>query len=403
MSAQYNVDGTFDPEFAGVADAFSQNFETRGEVGASLAIYREGECVADLWGGLANPATETPWTKDTVSIVFSCTKAATALCAHLLVQRGELNLNAPVGDYWPEYACNGKEDTTVLMMLNHSAGVAAFNEPVEPGALLDWDKAVDLLAKESPWWEPGTRNGYHALTFGWTVGELVRRVSGKSLGEFFRTELAEPMGADFWIGLPEEIEPRIAPMIPFKPEPGAPLSPFTMKMLTDQTSLQHKSFFNNGSLQIDSRAGRAAHLGGAGGVSNARGMAQLFQCLSPSHPSDFYSNARIGAMGYVSTATRDDANLMIPTRFGQGFMCSMDNRHLRFGHDSSFIIGRNAFGHVGMGGSCVFYDPDADLIFAYTMNNMGGGILLNPRGQSLVDATYDAMGYSGNAAGYWMP
>lgn len=402
MSADYAINGDFDPEFGAVADAFVRNFETNGEVGASLCIYRHGECVADMWGGHTDETRDTHWEQDTLSIVYSCTKAATALCAHLLVDRGQLNLNAPVGDYWPEYACNGKENTTVLMMLNHAAGVPAFHNPIKQGGMLDWDYTVDRIAKEEPWWEPGTRNGYHPIMFGWTVGELVKRISGKSLGTFFREELAEPMGADFWIGLPEELEARVAPMIAYKPEPGTQLSPFTMKMIGEPDSLQGKSFTNNGGLNFNARETHAAELGGAGGIANARAMAKLFMCLSPSQPIEMFSRDRIAAMGYVSTATRDDATLMIPTRFGQGFMCSMDNRHIRFGHDASFIIGQNAFGHVGMGGSCVFFDPDCDMVFAYSMNRMGGGILLNSRGQSLIDAAYESLGYQGNSPGYWL-
>ena len=398
-----NIQGDFIPEFGGVADAFAQNFETRGEVGASLCIYRHGQCVADLWGGKADAEKDINWSEDTVSIVYSCTKAMTALCAHLLIDRGELNLHAPVGDYWPEYACNGKEKTTVAMFLNHTAGMASLTSPVKDGGLTDWDYTVELMAKDPPWWVPGTRNGYHMLTFGWTVGELVRRVSGMSLGEFFRKELAEPLDADFWIGLPEAIDKRVAPVLAYKPAPGETLPPFTRVMLSEPESLQAACMKNNGRLNFNKASTHRAEIGGAGGISNARGMAKVFAALSPSHPDEMFSPARVSAMGNVSAATMEDATLLIPTRFGQGFMCSMDNRHVRGGQDCSFIIGRNAFGHVGMGGSCVFFDPEADLVFAYSMNKMGGGILLNDRGQSLIDATYETLGYSGNPAGFWAP
>lgn len=403
MARETTIKGDVHPEFGGVADAFSQNFEFRNELGASVCVIRDGETVVDLWGGYKDEARTTEWQEDTVSIVFSCTKAATALCAHRLVDRGQLNLNAKVADYWPEYACNGKEDTTVLMMLNHSAGVPAFHESVEPDGCLDWDATIKRMSAMEPWWEPGTLHGYHALTFGWTVGELVRRISGRSLGEFLRDELAGPLGADFSIGLPESEEGRVAPMVFYKPSPGEPIAPFTQKMIGEPDSIQAKAFVNTGGIDYNVRKTHAAELGAAGGIANARSMARLFSSLSSSVTDSYFSQARIEAMGYVSTATRFDATLMIPTRFGQGFMCSMDNRHIPGGHDSSFIIGKNAFGHVGMGGSCVFFDPDRDLIFAYSMNQMGPGILLNSRGQSLIDATYDALGYSGNAPGFWMP
>lgn len=401
MSAELNIDGKFDPEFSLVADAFAQNFELRNEVGASICVYRQGECVVDMWGGVADQATGKPWTEDTVSIVFSCTKAMTALSAHLLVDRGELNLHAPVGDYWPEYACNGKEKTTVGMFLNHTSGMASLRDPVKKGGMLDWDYITGEIAQTAPWWEPGTRNGYHMITFGWTVGELVRRVSGKSLGTFFRDELCDKLGADFWIGLPEELESRVAPMINFVPGPNDPLNAFTTKVVSDPESLQHKALLNMGGLDFNSREAHAAEIGGGGGISNARGMATLFTSLSPGAGHDMFSEDRKTAMGKVSTATMEDATLLIPSRFGQGFMTSMDNRALPGGHDMSLIIGQNAFGHVGMGGSVVFFDPDCDLVFAYSMNKMGGGILLNARGQSLVDAAYESLGYRGNASGVW--
>lgn len=401
MSAELNIDGKFDPEFSAVADAFAQNFELRNEIGASLCVYRHGECVVDMWGGIADPDTNKPWQEDTIGIVFSCTKAMTALSAHLLVDRGQLNLHAPIGDYWPEYACNGKEKTTVSMFLNHQAGMASLRDPVKPGGMLDWDYIVSEIARTEPWWEPGTRNGYHMITFGWTVGELVRRVSGQSLGDFFKAEIADPSGADFSIGLPESEEGRVAPVIFYKPQPGETLSPFTKMLLTDPASLQAQCYKNTGGLNYNAPDTHKAHIGGAGGIANARAMAKIFSRLSPSAAEPLLSPARIEAMGSVVSASQTDATLLIPTRFGQGFMCSMDNRHIAGGQDISFIIGRNAFGHVGAGGSCVFFDPDADLVFAYSMNRMGSGILLNSRGQSLIDATYESLGYSSNAPGFW--
>ncbi|MFC6197413.1 serine hydrolase domain-containing protein [Ponticaulis profundi] len=403
MDLQEMIGGECHPSFANVADAFAENFELRKEVGASVCAFHKGEKVVDLWGGHTDETKETSWNEDTMSVVFSCTKAATALCAHLLVERGQLNLNAKVGDYWPEYACNGKEDTTVLMMLNHSAGAAAFKDPIKPGGFADWDYIIGELERMEPWWKPGIRNGYHMISFGWTVGELVRRVSGKSLGTFFREEFAEPLGTDFWIGLPETLESRLAPMIAFIPGPNDPLTPFTQAVVTDPESLQHKAMMNMGAPDFNARETHAAELGGGGGISNARGMAKLFSCLSPSSDMQMFSSDRIAAMGQVSAATREDATLLIPSRFGQGFMASMDNRALPGGHEASVIMGRNAFGHVGMGGSVVFFDPDCDLVFAYSMNRMGAGILLNARGQSLIDAAYESLGYQSNASGAWMP
>jgi CubicO group peptidase (beta-lactamase class C family) len=218
------VSGYCDAKFQAVADCFVANFNERGEVGASVCVRIEGETVVDLWGGSFAADSDKAWDKDTLSIIFSCTKAATALCAHLLIDRGELDLYAPVTRYWPEFGTNGKEDVTVLMMLNHSVGLPAFREPIKEGGYYDWDYMIQRLEEEEPFWQPGTRNGYHMISFGWTVGELVRRVSGRSLGTFFREEIGEPLGLELWIGLPEEQEDRVSPMIPFVPDGTTPVS-----------------------------------------------------------------------------------------------------------------------------------------------------------------------------------
>ena len=196
-----------------------------------------GETVVDLWGGVADPKTGAPWNKDTVSIVFSCTKGATALCAHVLASRGKLDLDAPVVELWPEFGQHGKEHVTTRMMLDHSAGVPALRAPVKDSGPYEWDYMTARLADEVPFWPPGTRNGYHGFTFGWTVGEMVRRASGKSLGTFFREEVAGPLGLDFWIGLPEEIEPRVAPITPYVYKAADAVTPFMRDLATDKQSI----------------------------------------------------------------------------------------------------------------------------------------------------------------------
>ena len=208
MTAQ----GMVEPRFAAVQEEFERNFAERGEVGASVCVTVNGETVVDLWGGIADPETQAPWNKDTIVFVWSCTKGATALCAHILAARG-IELDAPVAQYWPEFAKGGKDGVTVRMVLNHQAGLPALREPIPENGLCDWDAVVEALAAMEPLWEPGTRHGYHALVFGHLVGEVLRRVTGDSLGTIFRTEVAEPLGLDFWIGLPEEQEPRVAPSI----------------------------------------------------------------------------------------------------------------------------------------------------------------------------------------------
>jgi CubicO group peptidase (beta-lactamase class C family) len=383
------INGYCDPAFQAVADAFALNFEQSGEIGASVCVAQEGETVVDLWGGVRDVDSGAPWQEDTVSIVYSCTKAATALCAQILIDRGELALDGLISDVWPEFSGGGKETATVRMALNHSLGLPAWRAPVREGAFRDWDYTVKLLEAEELWWTPGEKNGYHMISFGWTVGELVRRVSGKSLGRFFQDEIAGPLGLDFWIGAPAETESRIAPIIPFKPGPDFVPTDFSVALVTDENSLSRKALLNTGHFNANDVNTHAAEIGGAGGISNARGLAGMYRPLANGGSIDGYtmlSPARIDDMRRVSMETDRDETLLIPTRFGQGFMLRMDNPHLPEGH--SMVIGDGAFGHVGMGGSIGFADPEKRLSMGYSMNRLGGGILLSDRGQALVDAAY---------------
>lgn len=395
------VHGKCDPKFARVKEELERNFAIRGEVGASVCLSVNGETAVDLWGGLANPDTNDPWQEDTISIVFSCTKAAVALCAHILIDRGKLDPAALVSQYWPEFAKAGKEKTTVQMMLNHESALPTLRDPVKPGGFADWDYMTGRMADEEAFWEVGTRNGYHMINFGWTVGELVRRVSGKSLGTFFRAEVAEKTGARFWIGLPENEQVHIAPIRPYVPKPDDQPSEFVIKLMTDPDSIQHKSFMNTGGWDFNDRKGQAAEIGGGGGLSNARGQVAWYTELA-TNSGKLVSSDRLAQMTMVTTATQRDATLLIPTRFASGFMKSMDNRGLGIGPGTSAIIGEKAFGHVGAGGSIGFADPECGLAFSYTMNQMGNGLLVNERGQSLINAAYEALGYRTNAPGAWV-
>ncbi|WP_018147603.1 serine hydrolase domain-containing protein [Henriciella marina] len=399
MSGQ--VQGHCEPKFAELREEFERNFKERGEKGASVCLSVGGERLVDLWGGVADVKTQDPWREDTVSIIFSCTKAATAISAHILIDRGELELQAPVSKYWPEFAKNGKEKTTVQMMLNHESAIPALREPVKPGGFLDWDYMIKRMEDEPAWWEPGTRNGYHMVNFGWTVGELVRRVSGKSLGQFFADEVAGPTGADFWIGLPDGVEPHMAAILPYIPQKGDQLSDFAGLLMGDPTSIQALSFANNGGWGANDADAHRAEIGGAGGISNARGQVAMYTPLAVNDGS-LVSKDRVAAMSMVSTATQRDATLLVPTRFASGFMKSMDNRGLEGAQAQSAIIGRDAFGHVGAGGHIGFADPECGLAFSYTMSQMGQGLLMNERGQSLIDAAYRALGYRTNAPGAWV-
>ena len=398
------ISGLCKPGYEQLLEAFRHNFAEFDEVGASLCLNVQGETVVELWGGHTAEDRKTPWQEDTLSIVFSCTKAATALCAHLLIDRGELDLHAPVSKYWPEFAANGKENATVEMMLNHSVGLPAFRAPIKLGGYNDWDYMVKRLEAEEPFWEPGTRNGYHMVSFGWTVGELVRRVSGQSLGQFFRSEFAEPLGLDFWIGLPESEEHRVAPMIQFFPGPDSPMTDFIVALMNEPESISSLSFLNSGGYDPDARETHAAEIGGAGGIANARALAGMYVPVAnggQSKKGQLFSTAAIDRMSTVSMATLKDATFLMPSRFALGFMKSMDNRYRPLGHVESVILGDRAFGHVGAGGSIGFADPDCNMAFAYTMIKMGGGLMLNERGQGVVDAAYKSLGYSDNKPGFW--
>ncbi len=207
------VGGHVEPGFEGVRDAFANNFEELGEVGATYAFYVDGTQVVDLWGG-ERTDTGAAYDGDTLQIVFSSTKGATAACAHLLAQRGLLDIDAPVVTYWPEFGQAGKEHIPVRWLLSHQAGLPTFDTTLTREEALAWEPVIHALEVQAPLWEPGVAHGYHAITYGHLVGEVVRRIDGRSLGTFFHEEFAEPLGLDFWIGLPEELEPRVAPMIP---------------------------------------------------------------------------------------------------------------------------------------------------------------------------------------------
>lgn len=397
------VEGFCDDRFSGVIDAFATNFEARGEVGASCAIQIKGKTVVDLWGGKKTPGGEA-WDKDTVSVVFSSTKGAMALCAHMLADRGALDLQAPVTKYWPEFGQNGKEAAKVAMALDHSLGVPHLREPLKPGGYYDWNYMVDRIAKEAPFWAPGTRNGYHMISMSWTVGEIVHRAAKKRMGKFFADEVAEPLGLEFWIGLPEEQEHRVAPMLPAAPTPEMMQTRFFRRAMTDTAHPAHFCMRDILALNVNSREGRAAEIGAGNGITNARGLAGLYAPLANGgalNGKEIVSKETLARMSRVAVATHEDATLVIPSRFALGYMKAMDNRHLGGLDGASCLLSDAAFGHVGAGGSIGFACPETGMSFGYSMNQMGMGLLLNDRGQSLVDEAYKALGYRSNASGVW--
>ena len=207
------IEGQVEPGFEAVRDAFAHNFEVGREVGSAFCLHVGGRKVVDLYGGTFDRQGDRPYDQDTLQLVFSSTKGATAACANLLAQRGELDLSAPVSSYWPEFAQAGKGEIPVLLLLSHQAGLPALDATLSPGEVQAWDPVVAALAEQAPFWEPGTAHGYHAVTYGWLVGEVVRRVTGRTIGTYFAEEIARPLGLEFWIGLPEELEERVSPIL----------------------------------------------------------------------------------------------------------------------------------------------------------------------------------------------
>lgn len=384
------VQGFCHDRFLAVQQAFEANFRESGELGASVAIEMDGQRVVDLWGGMADSERQIPWRNDTLSVVFSNTKPATAMCAHRLAEDGLLDLDKPVAHYWPAFADSQRRTITPRMLLDHTAGLPAISDKLPRDAVFDWDCMVSFLARQAPFWEPGTQVGYHGLTFGWLVGELVRRVSGISLGEFFQRQIAGPLGLDFWIGLPESEEARVAPIVPPTPS-DVPRNAFEAALIDEPDSVSARYFVNTGGWRpsgFNSRQGHAAQIGAAGGITNARSLARLYGTLAMGGQREEIQLLRpdtVRGAARISAATHRDVCLRVPTRFAAGFMRSMDNRAR--GLDSA-CLGDDAFGHVGAGGSVAFASPSRRMGFAYTMNKMGSGVLLNERAHRLIEAAY---------------
>lgn len=383
------IHGYCDPRFERVRQVFADNFTTPGEVGAAVAITYRNAPVVDLWGGFADQAKTTPWQEDTLVNVYSTTKAMTALCAHLLVERGHLDLDAPVASYWPEFAQAGKADLPVRFLLSHRSGLAAVKPMLPPEALFEWEMMASALAAQEPWWTPGTQHGYHAVTFGWLVGEVVRRISGKSLGTFFREEIAQPLGLDFHIGLADSEHGRVAEMSPLPTEPapdsnGADLATI---VFSNPEGLTARAFINPISLALgpNNPEWRRAEIPGANGHGTARALARVYGALA--------SGGSVDGVSLLSPATIErlrteqsfgpDLVLQVITRFGLGFMLSrQDEPNMRFGPQPG------GFGHPGAGGSLGFADPASGIGFGYVMNRMGPYILLDPRAINLIDAVH---------------
>ena len=387
------VAGEVAPGWEAVRTAFEENFSVRHDLGASLCVYKDGVPVVDLWGGTADERAGRPYGRDTLQLIFSSTKGAVALCAALLAERGQLDVDTPVAEYWPEFAAAGKGTLPVAWLLNHQAGLPAIDTVLSLDQVLAWDPIVDALAAQAPLWEPGTAHGYHALTFGWLVGEIVRRVSGRSIGTFFRDEIASPLGLDFWIGLPEDEEARVAPLTASF-DHLAQLDPAELEILGRQfgpDALGTRALFLEGAFGSLEEAGgpfndRAVHnaeVPAANGITDARSLARMYaavigdvdgvRLLDPATVAD------------ITAVRSDGADLVLgaDTRFGLGVML-----------DGAFspFLGAGGFGHYGAGGSVGLAHPGSGVALAYVMNQMRVGLNGDERTLVLLDAVRSCLG-----------
>jgi CubicO group peptidase (beta-lactamase class C family) len=376
-----DIGGWVEASFEPVIDAFAANFDQHGEVGAAVCVYVDGEPVVDLWGGLADATAGRPWTADTVVLVYSATKGVTAVCANRLVEQGRLDPAAPVASYWPEFAANGKEAITVEQVLSHQAGLPLVEGDYTLAETLAWFPMVESLARQAPIWEPGTKHGYHMRTYGWLVGELVRRVDGRTIGAYFHDEVATPLGLDFWIGLPEEIEPRVARLLPPKRDLGELLRKLGGDLLLADVFSNPAGRYGYNEMW-NTREVHAAELPSSNGVGDARALARLYaSCIGE---VDGVRTLRPETVVRATTerACGKDEVLMIDSCFGLGFMLGAS-----FGAANR----PSAFGHAGAGGSLAFADPDARLGFGYVMNDLRFDPTGDPRSEELVRAVYRAL------------
>jgi CubicO group peptidase (beta-lactamase class C family) len=373
------VDGMVAPGFEPVRDAFLANFQ-RGQVGASCCVYVDGLPVVDLWGGTLTRESDQPYTDDTLQLVASATKGAMAICAHRLAERGQLVLDVPVASYWPEFAAAGKPDLPVRWLLSHQAGLPAVDEVVPMADVLRWTPMVDVLAAQKPYWEPGTAHGYHALTYGWLIGEVLARITGLAPGELLAREIAEPLGIDFWIGLPDAEAARVCPLAPAPPPPpGAGPDPLAALML-DSDTLAHKAFFVPNGLfgMVNDPQLWRAQLPAANGVANARALARMYAaCLDEVDGVRLLKPETLAA-ATVQQTTGADRVLGFNSRFALGFQLSFPERPM---------AGDGSFGHYGLGGTVGFAHPGRRLTFGYVVNQMLPGGTVDPRSSALIDAT----------------
>jgi len=371
--------GTCSDRFEPLRELFAAKLESGEDLGASLAVHIDGDMVVDLWGGWADEARTVPWTENTITNVFSTTKTMTALAALVLVDRGELDLDANVAAYWPEFAARGKAGIKVRHLLSHTSGVSGWDQPVTIDDLYDWDKSTAMLAAQAPWWEPGTASGYHALTYGHLIGEVIRRITGQRLGEFFAAEVAGPLGADFHIGLPPSEFHRVANLVPWPPQPTYPPD-------LDPNGPAFKTFTGPVN-QIEyswTERWRRADIGAGNGHGNARSVARIQSAVACGGEVDgvrLLSPKTIDRIFEVQSNTVDLV-MGIQLRMGVGYGL------LPMPQVLSFLPEGRLASWGGAGGSLMIADADRRLTFAYVMNLMRPA-LVGPIAEALVKRLYD--------------
>ncbi len=369
------IHGEVSAGFEPVREAFAENFARHGDIGAAVCVYRDGRPVVDLWGGVADAETGRPWRRDTLQLVYSATKGATTTAAHLLAQRGMLDLDAPVAEYWPEFAAKGKAGIPVRWLLSHQAGLVALDQPVPLVEALAWEPMVAALAAQRPLWTPGTAHGYHGRTWGWLVGEVIRRVSGRTPGRFFADEIAEPLGLDFFIGLPASGRDRLSRMVYQQPTVDLTTAPpesipeelrELVAAWRDPDSFSNRAFAVTDPAEIDfnSPEVQAAELPASNGIGTARGLARMYAALISE-----VDGVRLFAPETLALATDEqvsgaDQVMVTPSRFSLGYMLPTE---------ANTMAGPCSFGHTGRGGSLGFADPEHGIAFGYVMNHIIGG------------------------------
>lgn len=385
-----DVNGAVAEGFEPVRDAFVRNFEILGERGAAVTVYRDGHKVVDLWGGSQDVDGTRPWERGTAQIVRSATKGVAAAVLLMLAERGELDLDAPVGHYWPEFKAQGKDQTLVRHVLAHRAGVPVLDRPLTPAEAADPDLAAAVLAAQAPVWEPGTDHGYHAQTYSWLTGELVRRVTGRSIGAWTAAEIARPLGLDLWLGLPEAEAHRVgrvgAVTAPEQEQQGA-LRTRPKRAVADAYAdpggLTRRAFAAITPLPDENDpAYRAAVLPASNGIATADGLARFYAALTGEVDGVRLFAPRSMERARAQASAGPDRVLVVSTRFGLGYML----------HGSaSPLLAPGSFGHPGRGGALGFADPESGIAFGYVTNGFRTSVTADPRAQALVRAVRTAL------------